>query len=84
MKSPSIIRSFLLRLQNLVVGDVILGRTSKAYIVFMYLGDAGFVNLSEGIVTDTADPSSRVERLLANMYYYAIVRPSYALEAEQT
>lgn len=68
-------RTRLAKVQDLQVGDVLLGRTSSSQVVYMWLGeDVGFINMST-LKADTVEPAARLERLLAYGYYYAIMRP---------
>ena len=67
---------------NLVIGDVVLGRTLSSTSVFMYVGGDNFLNLGNGIATDTLTVKERLERIPGYGNYYAIVRPSFALEEE--
>ena len=68
-------RTRLAKVQDLQVGDILLGRTSSSQAVFMWLGeDIGFISMSTK-KADTIAPADRLERLLAYGYYYAIMRP---------
>ena len=68
-------RTRLARVQDLQVGDVLLGRTSSSQAIFIWLGeDIGFMSMSTKAM-DTVAPAARLERLLAYGYYYAIMRP---------
>lgn len=68
-------RTRLARVQDLQIGDVLLGKTSSAEVVMLYLGeDVGFVNMGT-LAADTVSTANRLERLLAYGNYYAIMRP---------
>ena len=68
-------RTRLAKVQDLQIGDILLGRTSSSQAVFMWLGeDIGFISMSTKAL-DTVAPADRLERLLAYGYYYAIMRP---------
>ena len=68
-------RTRLAKEQDLQIGDVLLGKTSSAEVVMLYLGkDIGFVNMGT-LAADTVPVANRLERLLAYGYYYAIMRP---------
>ena len=68
-------RTRLARVQDLQIGDVLLGRTSSSQAIFIWLGeDMGFMSMSTKAM-DTTAPAARLERLLAYGYYYAIMRP---------
>lgn len=74
-------RTRLAKVQDLQIGDVLLGKTSSAEIVMLYLGEEiGFVNMGT-LAADTVSTPDRLERLLAYGYYYAIMRPMQACEA---
>lgn len=66
--------------RNLVIGDVIIGRTLSSYTVYMYVGGDRLINLKSGIVYDTVETSERLERYLGYGYYFAALRPSFTLE----
>ena len=68
-------RTRLARVQDLQIGDVLLGKTSSAEVVMLYLGeDIGFINMGT-LAADTVSTANRLERLLAYGNYYAIMRP---------
>lgn len=68
-------RTRLARVQDLQIGDVLLGKTSSAEGVMLYLGeDIGFINMGT-LAADTVSTAARLERLLAYGNYYAIMRP---------
>lgn len=68
-------RTRLARVQDLQIGDVLLGKTSSSEVVMLYLGeDIGFINMGT-LAADTISTAARLERLLAYGYYYAIMRP---------
>ena len=73
-------RTRLAKVQDLQVGDVLLGKTSSSEGVMLYLGEErGFVNMST-LAADTVSVANRLERVLAYGNYYAIMRPTQALE----
>ena len=73
-------RTRLAKVQDLQIGDVLLGKTSSSEIVMLYLGEEiGFVNMAT-LAADTVTTAGRLERLLAYGYYYAIMRPMQATE----
>jgi uncharacterized repeat protein (TIGR01451 family) len=67
---------------DLQVGDLIVGRTLSSRVIMMYLGqEQGFVKLTTATLdADTVAPALRLERLHGYGYYFAILRPSFALE----
>ena len=68
-------RTRLARVQDLQIGDVLLGKTSSSEVVMLYLGeDIGFINMGT-LAADTVSTAARLERLLAYGNYYAIMRP---------
>ncbi len=72
-------RTKLLKPHNLVVGDVLIARTSSAEYVYIYAGDGALIPLTSGI-GNAADFKTNSERI---MYYgrdFAVVRPSYVIE----
>ncbi|MBO5946480.1 MAG: DUF11 domain-containing protein [Clostridia bacterium] len=73
------IRTRLAKEEHLIVGDIYIGRTSSAYVVYMYLGGDTFISLTT-MKADTVDISGRLERGPAYSYYYAVLRPSYYFE----
>lgn len=73
-------RTRLARVQDLQIGDVLLGKTSSAEVVMLYLGEEiGFINMGT-LAADTVSTANRLERLLAYGNYYAIMRPMQALQ----
>ena len=73
-------RTRLARVQDLQIGDVLLGKTSSAELVMLYLGeDVGFINMGT-LAADTVTAAARLERLLAYGNYYAIMRPMQATQ----
>jgi uncharacterized repeat protein (TIGR01451 family) len=64
---------------NLVVGDILFGRTSSSRNLYIYLGGDYFISLSS-LANDTSTVNARLERLPAYIYHYAILRPSFAME----
>ena len=69
---------------DLQVGDLLIGRTLSSRVIMMYLGqELGFVNLNKATLdADTVAVALRLERLHGYGYYFAILRPSFALETE--
>ena len=68
------------KVRDLQIGDVLLGKTSSSEVVMLYLGeDIGFINMGT-LAADTVPTADRLERLLAYGYYYAIMRPTQALQ----
>ena len=72
-------RTALARPEHLVVGDILIGRTSSSRVLYMYIGDGTMVSLTT-LANDTTEISLRLERLPAYAYHYAIFRPSYGIE----
>lgn len=66
---------------NLVIGDVVLGKTLSSTVIFMYVGADNFLNVTNGLNVDTLTAKARLERLPGYGNYYAIVRPSFAEES---
>ncbi len=73
-------RTRLLGDQNLVVGDILIGRTSSAIRVFIYLGDSTFVQLHG---TTELPEASSFSTICENIMYFgrdfAVLRPSHTL-----
>lgn len=72
-------RTRLLKPHNLVVGDILIGRTSSAEHVYIYAGDGVLISLTDGI-GKTADFTTLSERI---MYYgrdFAVLRPSFVMQ----
>ena len=69
---------------DLQIGDLLVGRTLSSKVTWLYLGqEMGFVNLSKATLdADTITAAQRLERLHGYGYYFAILRPSFALETE--
>ena len=65
------------REQNLVPGDIILGKTSTSELFYIYDGEYIY-----GITTTEfkpEDPGYRLERLMAFQHYFVILRPSFCM-----
>jgi uncharacterized repeat protein (TIGR01451 family) len=77
-------RTRLPQTDDLQVGDLLVGRTLSSKVTMLYLGEElGFVNLSKATLdADSVTPTLRLERLHGYGYYFAILRPSFALETE--
>ena len=77
-------RTRLPKVHDLQVGDVLVGRILSSRVIYMYLGEElGFVNLSTATLDPGAvTPEKQLERLLGYGYYFAILRPSFAMETE--
>ncbi len=73
-------RTRLARESNLVVGDVLIRKTSQEDQIYIYAGDGEFYNLTNGYKKDTITAKERLETCLATGYCYAILRPSFAVE----
>ena len=72
-------RTRLLREHNLIVGDVLIGRTSSAVNIYIYAGEGELLLLNSGI-QDAPDFVTLRERI---MYYgrdFAVLRPSQIIE----
>jgi hypothetical protein len=68
-------RTRLLKEHNLVVGDILIGRTSSAERVYIYIGNSTFLNLTDGIV-EVTDFSKLCENILYYGRDFAVLRPS--------
>ena len=74
-------RTSLASSENLVVGDIFLGRTSSSRTIFIYLGDNLFYSLATvNLTVDSISADTRLERGPGYAHYYVIVRPSYAFD----
>ncbi len=72
-------RTRLLKTHNLIVGDVLIARSSSAENVYIYAGDGNLILVNSGIGA-TADFATLSERI---MYYgrdFAVLRPSFVTE----
>ena len=72
-------RTKLLKTHNLIVGDVLIARSSSAENVYIYAGDGNLILVNSGIGA-TADFATLAERI---MYYgrdFAVLRPSFVTE----
>lgn len=69
----------LAREENLVVGDVLVGRTSSATNIYIYLGDGLCWSLATN-AEDTAGLATRLERFVGYRNCWAVLRPSMTLE----
>ena len=67
------------REHNLIVGDIIFGRTSSSNGFYMYLGNGICWNLNSN-TADTSDVNARMERAFGYKNYWAILRPSMSFE----
>ncbi len=70
-------RTFLARKHNLMVGDILLRKTSSENQVYMYTGEDNFAKLTSGIDIDSSKVNYRMETCLSAGYYYVVLRPSY-------
>ena len=66
------------REDNLIVGDILLGRTSSSNSVYIYLGNGLCWSLSSN-KADTIDINARLERSFGYKNYWAILRPSLVI-----
>ncbi len=73
------IRTELAKSEHLVVGDVLIGRTSTATTAYLYLGGDYFINLNT-LANDSVTVNARLERCPAYAYFYAVVRPTFVTE----
>jgi uncharacterized repeat protein (TIGR01451 family) len=64
------------REHNLVIGDVIIAKTSTTERVFIYDGTYIY-NVDKAIMTRDL-PAQRLEWLMGYQYYFVVVRPSFA------
>ena len=65
---------------NLIIGDIILAKTSSGAEMYMYLGDGVLVDLYT-LKNDSVDIQIRLDMLLGYKYYFAIIRPSFVADA---
>ena len=65
---------------DLIPGDIILGKTSSSESIVMYIGEDICVSMKADMPNDSVGIDMRLERLHGYAYYYAILRPSMALE----
>ena len=72
-------RTKMLKVHNLVVGDVLICRTNSAEYVYMYAGDGYLINLTEGVGVE-ADFENLAQRILYYGRNFAVVRPSFVFE----
>ena len=72
--------SRLPREHNLIVGDILFGRTSSSNNVFIYLGDGICWSLNNNKIdtynANTVDVNTRMEYIFGYKNYWAILRPS--------
>lgn len=75
-------RARLPREHDLQAGDLLIGRTLSSRVMYLYLGqEFGIVRLTTATLdADTIAPAARLERVHGYGYYFAILRPSFALE----
>jgi hypothetical protein len=73
-------RTRLARVDNLVIGDLFIGRTSSSTSVWIYLGGDNFYSISSSISLDSSTVNTRLERGGGYAYYYAVLRPSYGIK----
>ena len=71
--------SRLAREENLVVGDLLFGRTSTANGLYIYLGDGICWSLTTN-QADTIDVNARMERFVGYRNYWVVLRPSMVLD----
>lgn len=69
----------LAREENLVVGDLLFGRTSSANGLYIYLGDNICWSLSSN-KAETVDVNGRLERFIGYKNYWVVLRPSMVLD----
>ena len=73
-------RTQLANSDELVVGDIFIGRTSSAKVIMLYIGNNTFINLSTAeLSVESVTADERLERGPAYSYYYGVIRPSYAM-----
>ncbi len=68
-------QSRLAREENLIVGDVLFGRTSSSNGLYLYLGDGICWSLNSN-KADTIDVNGRMERFVGYVNCWVILRPS--------
>lgn len=73
------IRTELAKEEYLVVGDILIGRSSSERVIYIYLGGESFINLST-FKTDSYTVDGRLERMPSYVYHYVVFRASYAAE----
>lgn len=71
-------RTKLLKEHNLVVGDILIGRTASAEYVYIYVGDGQLIALNSG-VGSAADFKGLSERIMYYARDFAVLRPSYVI-----
>lgn len=62
--------------QHLIIGDVLIAKSSTAERVWLFVGD-GFIELTKNRTFENAN--SRLSKVLAFVHYYAVLRPSMSL-----
>ena len=72
-------RTRLLKAHNLIVGDVLIARSSSAENVYIYAGDGNLILLNSGVGA-AADFTSLAERILYYGRDFAVLRPSQVME----
>ncbi len=73
-------RTRLARVHNLMIGDVIVRRVSGGTCyAYLYIGNGTHVNITSGFGEDSCDLIKRLELLLSSGRYYAVYRPSFAI-----
>ncbi len=73
-------RTRLAREHNLVVGDILIRKTTQQEQIFIYAGDGKFYNLTDGFALDAYSANVRLETCLATGNSYAILRPSFSMK----
>ena len=71
----------LAREENLIVGDILFGRTSSSNAVYIYLGNGLCWSLSTK-AADTVGLQTRLERFVGYRNYWVVLRPSMVLELD--
>ena len=75
------VRTQLANSDDLVVGDIFIGRTSSSQVIMLYIGNNTFINIkSSSLTVESVNADDRLERGPAYSYYYAVLRPSYGME----
>ena len=69
-------RTRLLKEHNLVVGDILIGRTSSSVNIYIWAGDAGLILLNSGI-GNAVDFVTISERIMYFGRDFAVLRPSF-------
>ena len=72
-------RTRLLREHNLLIGDVLIGRTSSSVKIYIYAGNGELLPLDSGI-GEAADFTTISERILYFGRDFAVLRPSQVME----